>query len=73
MHAGHFEDLDSVLLHYAGLNNRTELGHREETLLPFDDTTGHRLSDLKAFLEALEGEPLAEDLTQAPASPFLED
>ena len=73
MHAGHFEDLDGVLVHYAGLKNRTELGHREETLLPFEDSTGHRLSDLKALLESLEGEPLEEGLSEAPASPFAED
>lgn len=73
MHAGHFEDLEGVLVHYAGLKAPIEIGHREETLLPFEDSTGHRLSDLKAFLEALEGEPLDEALTQAPSSPFLED
>ena len=73
MHAGHFEDLEDVLIHYAGLKSEVELGHREEVLLPLQDSTGQRLSDLKAFLEALEGEPLDASLMTSPSSPFLEN
>ena len=73
MHAGHFEDLEGVILHYAGLKAPVEVGHREETLLPFEDSTGQRFKDLLAFLEALEGEPLDEALSQSPSSPFPED
>jgi cytochrome c peroxidase len=73
MHAGHFSTLEEVVAHYSRLESEVELGHREELLLPLEDESGTRFTDLVEFLVSLEGEALDESLSSQPASPFLED
>lgn len=68
MHGGHFETLEEVVRFYSTLDERVQLGHREEMLVPLG-LTDQEIADIVAFLESLTGAPLPEDLTGQPSSP----
>jgi cytochrome c peroxidase len=69
MHGGHFETLEEVVEFYAELDGRATVGHREESLEPFELTESEK-DDLVAFLESLNGEPVPEALESQPDSPL---
>lgn len=70
MHGGHFETLEEVVRFYSTLDERTQLGHREEMLVPLG-LSDQEVDDIVAFLESLTGEPLADELKRPPSSPSL--
>jgi len=61
MHDGRFATLEEVVRFYSELPGGPPVGHREETLLPLD-LNEQQVMDLVAFLKALEGTPVAEEL-----------
>ena len=69
MHGGHFETLTEVVQHYNEMNDPPLSGHREELLLPlfWDD---QQVADVVAFLESLQGEPIAPALKEQPDGPL---
>jgi len=72
MHAGQFSDLDAVLNFYSTLEGSAPLHqHQEQIMQPREFTPGE-IVDLRAFLEGLEGAPLADHLLRAPKSPSIE-
>ncbi|QDG50372.1 c-type cytochrome [Persicimonas caeni] len=68
MHGGHFETLEEVVRFYSLLDERVQLGHREEMLVPLG-LSDQEIDDVVAFLKSLTGEPLPDELTKQPASP----
>lgn len=71
MHGGHFETLEEVVEFYAELDAQVAVGHREESLEPFELTERDK-DDLVAFLESLTGEQVADSLRRQPDSPLPE-
>lgn len=61
MHDGRFATLEEVVRFYSKLPGGPPVGHREETLLPLD-LSEQEIQDLVAFLESLEGTPVAAEL-----------
>jgi cytochrome c peroxidase len=68
MHGGHFDTLQEVVEFYDAVDERGEVGHRDELLLPLDRTP-EDLDDLVVFLEALTGEPIPDVLRSQPSVP----
>lgn len=70
MHDGRFDTLARVVEHYSTLDQKTAIGHREESLVPFA-LTDDQVVDLVAFLESLTGAPLPATVTEPPSDPRL--
>jgi cytochrome c peroxidase len=70
MHDGRFASLEEVVRFYSKLPGGPPVGHREETLLPLD-LNEQEIQDLVAFLEALEGAPVAAELRGPIPSPAV--
>ena len=68
MHGGQFQTLEEVVAFYSTLPAKAQAGHREEMLEPLGLSAGE-ISDVVAFLEALDGEPVPAALTEQPESP----
>lgn len=69
-HGGHAATLEEVVRHYADPTaEQPRYGHREDLLqqIALDD---RQVGDLVAFLHALTGEPVDDELTEAPESPL---
>lgn len=66
MHAGHFDDLESVVRFYVKLDEETQTGHREDSLHPANLSPTQQL-ELVAFLKALTGKPRKEEWFAPPA------
>ena len=71
IHGGHFADLTEVVKHYAEMDDKPIVGHREELLFPLY-WEPEQIADVVAFLESLEGAPLEAALTTQPDSPILD-
>ncbi|HIG87397.1 MAG TPA: hypothetical protein EYQ25_10175 [Planctomycetes bacterium] len=69
-HQGQFPDLSSVLKFYNTLEDQDLRSHHQEQLLRPLRLDQASLDALEAFLLALEGADLPEELTRAPTAPF---
>ncbi|MGM0559391.1 MAG: cytochrome-c peroxidase [Myxococcota bacterium] len=69
MHGGQFETLEEVVAFYSTLPAKARVGHREEMLEPLG-LSPQEISDVVAFLETLDGEPVPDALARQPASPL---
>ena len=69
MHGGHFETLTEVVQHYNQMDDRPVIGHREELLLPLF-WTDQQVSDVVAFLESLQSDPIDPALMVQPTTPY---
>lgn len=69
MHGGHFSTLTDVVTHYSEMDDPPLVGHREELLLPqlWDE---HEIASVVAFLESLQGAPIAPELLEQPDQPL---
>lgn len=67
MHTGNFATLEDVIRHYdlGGAAYGTFEGAKDELLRPLS-LDAQQITDLAAFLRALDGEPLPAELTEAP-------
>jgi cytochrome c peroxidase len=70
MHGGHFDTLEQVVRHYSEVNEYPEFGHREDLLLDLS-INDQQIADVGAFLEALTGAPLPDELRSQPESPLF--
>ncbi len=72
MHGGRFATLADVLQFYSTLEGASGRSHhQEQTLVPIR-LSEEETVDLLAFLAALTGDPLPDELLRPPPSPFLE-
>lgn len=72
MHGGHFETLEEVLEFYNDPQDEVNVGARHFAVQQLDMEEDD-ISDLKAFLESLEGEGVPEKYKAQPDSPLLEE
>lgn len=71
MHGGHLGSLEESIDFYSDLQEDPPVGLRDPLLQQLN-LTGADTDALVAFMEALTGQPLAEDLTRAPEAPTRE-
>ena len=68
MHEGRFETLEEVVRFYSTLDGAVQLDHHQELVLTPLNLSDQELSDLVAFLKALDGIPLEPRFAQSPPS-----
>jgi cytochrome c peroxidase len=69
MHQGQFASLRDVIEFYSTRETAVQIGHHQETILVPLNLSQQQIADLVAFLEALNGETLPQNLLVQPPSP----